>query len=470
MQAGGPAPVETSIHDHSPNQVGAASMSRSSIRRFSICSALIVFGLSGSSSFAGWSVEPVDMAGNSGWSLCLDVDSTGSQHAAYFTTNPNGDFRSARRGADVWEPGPVLDNAYAFAVDDNDDRYFVNVVAPDYYPHFSIQLDNGLVLQQKLANTRISSEVFLDFDSLNRPQIGYVDTTARQLKHTFWNGSSWATRTVASGPEFQYGNSGFTATLDDADQMHFAWGNFDTGLMKYAKPNGSTWQVSTPFPTLDASPYDIAVEANGNVHLAYDVSTGSLFTGGLFYALYSGSIWNGGRVTGLESFGAGRSRLVVDETGAPHLFTYDSAFSGPEYLKHVYRENGVWVSETIDSYTGGSSGPEAIEARLDQYGYHVLYSTGHQNIFYAHLRAESPLDGDFNHDNIVDAADYTGWRDGLGSAYTAGDYTVWKANFGQQSGAAGAAAGVPEASMLALSVLAFAGGASVTSRQLRQPR
>ena len=34
------------------------------------------------------------------------------------------------------------------------------------------------------------------------------------------------------------------------------------------------------------------------------------------------------------------------------------------------------------------------------------------------------LDGDFNHDNVVDAADYTVWRDGLGSAYTIDDYAL----------------------------------------------
>ena len=34
--------------------------------------------------------------------------------------------------------------------------------------------------------------------------------------------------------------------------------------------------------------------------------------------------------------------------------------------------------------------------------------------------------GDFNHDGTVDAADYTVWRDGLGSAYTLEDYADWK--------------------------------------------
>ena len=42
--------------------------------------------------------------------------------------------------------------------------------------------------------------------------------------------------------------------------------------------------------------------------------------------------------------------------------------------------------------------------------------------------------GDFNHDNIVNAADYTVWRNGLGTTYTLADYGVWKTHFGQGLG------------------------------------
>ena len=58
------------------------------------------------------------------------------------------------------------------------------------------------------------------------------------------------------------------------------------------------------------------------------------------------------------------------------------------------------------------------------------------------------LPGDFNGDGLVDAADYTTWRDGLGSKYSSDDYAKWKTNFGRGSGggASGLAAqlAVPE--------------------------
>ncbi len=40
------------------------------------------------------------------------------------------------------------------------------------------------------------------------------------------------------------------------------------------------------------------------------------------------------------------------------------------------------------------------------------------------------LPGDFNGDGAVDAADYTMWRDGLGTTFDQSDYDVWRTNFG----------------------------------------
>lgn len=42
--------------------------------------------------------------------------------------------------------------------------------------------------------------------------------------------------------------------------------------------------------------------------------------------------------------------------------------------------------------------------------------------------------GDFNGDGTVDTADYTVWRDGLGTHYTSGDYSLWRINYGESVG------------------------------------
>lgn len=96
--------------------------------------------------------------------------------------------------------------------------------------------------------------------------------------------------------------------------------------------------------------------------------------------------------------------------------------------------------------------------------------------------APDVLPGDFNDNNVVDAADYTKWRDALGTGATlpndptpgvvdASDYNLWKAKFGSVgSGAAvGAGSAVPEPGSLAMigAVIATALAVGRRRRELR---
>ncbi len=66
------------------------------------------------------------------------------------------------------------------------------------------------------------------------------------------------------------------------------------------------------------------------------------------------------------------------------------------------------------------------------------------------------LEGDFNGDGEVDAADYTVWRDGLGEMYSQADYQVWANNFGATSSSASSSAAVPEPTSSLLMLLTSA--------------
>jgi hypothetical protein len=93
-----------------------------------------------------------------------------------------------------------------------------------------------------------------------------------------------------------------------------------------------------------------------------------------------------------------------------------------------------------------------------------LYTTGELSL------AAAGLPGDYNQNGTVDAADYTVWRDNLGSGTalpnddTPGvgpdDYDRWRTNFGQVAGSGSNAmvnVAVPEPATLALLFLATAG-------------
>jgi hypothetical protein len=84
--------------------------------------------------------------------------------------------------------------------------------------------------------------------------------------------------------------------------------------------------------------------------------------------------------------------------------------------------------------------------------------------------ADDSLAGDFNENGIVDAADYTVWRNGLGGPYTQADYTLWKTHFGQ-TGAGGGSGGqsfaVPEPTSVTLAAIALAASLLAISRRGR---
>jgi hypothetical protein len=78
-----------------------------------------------------------------------------------------------------------------------------------------------------------------------------------------------------------------------------------------------------------------------------------------------------------------------------------------------------------------------------------LYTTGVLSVIAA------PLQGDYNGNGVVDAADYVAWRASLGTIYTQSDYDVWRSNFGATAAsgsqvAGGQSAAVPEPSMAIL--------------------
>jgi hypothetical protein len=82
-------------------------------------------------------------------------------------------------------------------------------------------------------------------------------------------------------------------------------------------------------------------------------------------------------------------------------------------------------------------------------------STGDVATFLTVVETVITLAGDYNDDGVVDAADYTAWRDNLGGTsllnetaslgvVDEADYDAWKANFGAVTGGSGGLSAVPE--------------------------
>lgn len=108
----------------------------------------------------------------------------------------------------------------------------------------------------------------------------------------------------------------------------------------------------------------------------------------------------------------------------------------------THAQNWTQRANTLDFSIG--EGGVNIQLPADQneapVGYYMLFLVNDQGTpsvaKWIRATPNIVLDGDFNGDDVVDAADYTAWRDGLGDRYSEADYELWKNNFGLTAGAA----------------------------------
>jgi hypothetical protein len=144
------------------------------------------------------------------------------------------------------------------------------------------------------------------------------------------------------------------------------------------------------------------------------------------------------------------------------FFTESLSFVGEtvEFFDAAQYAAGQWHTFQTDVIVpaGGPVGDVRFST------YFGSFTAGQVLIDNVRLLSNLPLAGDFNGDDVVNAADYTVWRDTLGKesapyegadgngdgVVTAADYAVWKASFGTSRGASRDAQAVPEPTALAL--------------------
>lgn len=143
------------------------------------------------------------------------------------------------------------------------------------------------------------------------------------------------------------------------------------------------------------------------------------------------------------------------------------------FLNHVKVVDTAGVEQTINfNLLGGLTGADIANGNaIYDFSYDAASGTlalldfFNRNVFIFEVGgATTGLVGDYNGNNVVDAADYTLWRDTLGDSVAtngdgadgnsngvidAGDYEVWKTNFGMTTGS-GSGSAVPEPTSLLL--------------------
>jgi gluconolactonase len=202
----------------------------------------------------------------------------------------------------------------------------------------------------------------------------------------------------------------------------------------------------------------LAVEMNKRI-MAYDVSAGGAISNERLFALTNVN----GSGTPLPGITNGPDGIAIDAAGNVYCAVQNAVFAWNPAGQRLF-DLPVPQDPTNLKFGG-------VDGR-------TLFITAGRSLYGIELNVPSPALGDFNGDAIVDAIDYTVWRDTLGTSMNlsadangnrtidAGDYDVWKTHFGNTLGSGagaitqlvsgnspGTSSTVPEPSGLGLAII-----------------
>jgi alpha-tubulin suppressor-like RCC1 family protein len=240
------------------------------------------------------------------------------------------------------------------------------------------------------------------------------------------------------------------------DGSVFAFGSNASGKTGLGTNSGDTL-VATPIDTSNLRGLKIAQVAAGKSHSLLLAEDGSVFS------------------FGSNAYGATGLGTITGETLV--ATPIDAANLGEWKIMEVAAgtDRSLVLAEDGFAFAFGSGGFGSVPNPIDRTNLTGMRVTGiSTGIYESLLVAEPRLEGDYNDNGVVDAADYVVWRDTLeqlvlpgrgadgfaNGEITALDYRYWKARFGNTLGAGDAAGlanlAVPEPSAVALLLLILA--------------
>jgi hypothetical protein len=196
-------------------------------------------------------------------------------------------------------------------------------------------------------------------DSAGHPHVAYGGDN---LYYAWHDGTGW--QGEVADPSSLVGAWAAIA-LDGDDHPHISYYNYDTGDLKYAHWDGSTWISETVDYDGGWNSY-IAIDSHDRPHIAYRDAQG--FSGtALKYAHWDGSAWQIDTIEDLISTINSRdTTLGLDGDDQPHI-SYSVSGSGgdPDYLYHAYLDGGHWLTETVATAEGIGDNALALNSAGD---------------------------------------------------------------------------------------------------------
>ena len=213
-------------------------------------------------------------------------------------------------------------------------------------------------------------------DSQGNPHLAYCDSGQGIVKYARWDGSSWQIEVVDNS-----GNVGdyLSFTLDEDDNAHISYyknlGTNDGNLM-YAHWDGTAWNIETVDSGQDTgTDTSIDTDSNGYPHISYADNYNAI----LKYASWDGSAWNLEVVDNGDHVGF-YSSLALGKDDNAHICYRDNAIG---ILRYARWDGSEWQLEIVDNDAAERVGAFG-SIKLDEIGNpHISYYDWPDKLRYA---------------------------------------------------------------------------------------
>jgi len=275
-----------------------------------------------STPLAGWLIEAVDTAGNTGKYTSITLDRNERPHISYMAWSPNTrsyNLKYANWTGSAWQIH-VIDTTADTAA---------------YY------------------NRKTS----LALDAQDYPHIGYVRSRAtrtRFVKYAKWDGVNWNFQEIDTAT----GYGGIGMALDQSGHPHMS---YTKGPLMYARHDGTRWIIQKVDSMAITWFTAIALDHRGYPHISY-------LSGQLKYARWDGSSWLIEPIDSDPTAGQHIS-IALDTADRPqvsYLYQYSPTWLG---LRCARRTDTGWIIEDIDLSDFGLDGATATAIKLNQAGF-----------------------------------------------------------------------------------------------------
>jgi hypothetical protein len=289
-----------------------------------------------------WQLDTIDSAYGVGKYASLALDSSNRPHISYYDTL-NGALKYAAYDGSAWQVSTVDSAMLAAALLTPGDQTLE--IDPELAPRAADPREWGQTALNLPGEFLVgSSEEFqapVEFLESGLPLPAPAWTEALEGELTL--GSVDPSSSLSPASIDGRGLGLYTSiALDPFNKPAISYYDAGNGDLKYARWNGSTWEISVVDGTGDVGLYtSLAVDGSGYAHISYyDASNQDLK-----YARWTGVGWEI-RKADTDGDVGGQTSIALDSNKNPHISYYDA---GKGDLKYARWTGSAWERRLVDS-------------------------------------------------------------------------------------------------------------------------